>query len=616
MPAHDESGKGDFVGETTECPLLAVVPGAEPWPLRLQQRNGIRLSRGEVLQFGQRLFAIVAFDGRNDGYLCWECGRDGKFDITTLVCIDREKAHRAPRDLKARREVPTLPPLDHTGRILGTGGPLSRQAGQTNSSGALVRRCGGAEVQEFLAGSAPSSRSNTPMRRSQQAGSVPGSGTCTPKMGGGPQGSTAGSLDVPPPRGVGWSSSGSAPGTLPRDHSDRFERPPARFSTGVVISGSELTLARLTPERVKPCVLCVVIRALSATVRWSLLQLRNAAIGMPVAEVPPSPDLLWGRMNSGGSPEEWRLTSDGKWVRVNRDEWEDDAESMSSRAQTSTAHTHRGNADKSDCGAIVPYSPSNNSVEGKSLQITIPIVKPPGWQEVLPLVHAMPVTFDEKGVKEAMTVKTSKWGTFVDRQRHQLEKEIKDLRHRIAASAAAKAVAKAMAARSGEEPEPEIGDSEEPMCEDDIAELEQVVERMADWKDLSRYSGKSISMASTCRGNEMKIHVMAFAERDDGTGVDFMRLAYKKSVEVRPNAGVNQGILHQLGQTLRAAAGFLAPSGDQSEDSSDKGRQQKWVELLQQPDVAKFAIALAFKDALEDDGIRLSFSEARFDHAR
>merc|ERR1719461_220655 len=73
------------------------------------------------------------------------------------------------------------------------------------------------------------------------------------------------------------------------------------------------------------------------------------------------------------------------------------------------------------------------------------------------------------------------------------------------------------------------------MCGEDIGELEQMVDRMEDWKDLTRYAGKSIGMASTRRGNEMQIHVMAFAEREDSTGVDFMRLSYKKSVEVCAN---------------------------------------------------------------------------------
>jgi hypothetical protein len=230
-------------------------------------------------------------------------------------------------------------------------------------------------------------------------------------------------------------------------------------------------------------------------------------------------------------------------------------------------------------------------------QIHIPIVKPPGWQEVQPLVHQMPVTFDERGIKETLTVKTHRWSHFVDRQKARLLREIDEMK------------------RSGggwDGPEEE-DDGDDPLSDgengafpsstrQDVRELEHMVERMEDWKDLSCYSGKSISMASTQRGNEMKIHVLAFAEREDGLGVDFMWLDYRKSAEVRTERQRAPG---GMLRAARAVLPFLRePLGAAAEE-----RERQWVDLLRRPDVAKFAIALAFKNALSSDGVHLEFCD-------
>merc|ERR1712183_590843 len=113
------------------------------------------------------------------------------------------------------------------------------------------------------------------------------------------------------------------------------------------------------------------------------------------------------------------------------------------------------------------------------------------------------------------------WSSFVERQKAKLEKEIRQAREALQAI---NAVGTDLGADAG-------AGAPRPQSEEDVAELERTVERMDDWKDLTRYSGKSVSMATARRGNEMKIHVMAFAEREDGAGVDFMRLSYRKSVE-------------------------------------------------------------------------------------
>jgi len=239
----------------------------------------------------------------------------------------------------------------------------------------------------------------------------------------------------------------------------------------------------------------------------------------------------------------------------------------------------------------------------EDLQITIPIVRPPGWHEVQPLFDGKAVTFDERGLKETMTVKASRWSSFVDRQRNKLEREVHEARGTLREQAKARS--------------PEVCPDDHHL-EDDITELEQLIERMDDWKDLSRYSGKSISMASTRRGNEMKIHVVAFAEREDGIGVDFMRLCYRKSVEVRSRPGQARaaapavpsalgGSISAFGGSLRSLLPFLP--WPQDEDA----RQEQFIQLLQRPDVAKFTIALAFRNALENDGVHFQFCDARLD---
>eukprot|EP00928_Gymnodinium_smaydae_P008926 TRINITY_DN13295_c0_g1_i1.p1 TRINITY_DN13295_c0_g1~~TRINITY_DN13295_c0_g1_i1.p1 ORF type:complete len:250 (-),score=62.57 TRINITY_DN13295_c0_g1_i1:100-849(-) len=244
----------------------------------------------------------------------------------------------------------------------------------------------------------------------------------------------------------------------------------------------------------------------------------------------------------------------------------------------------------------------------------------------------MPVTFDERGVKETMTVKPSRWSAFVDRQRAKLIKEINDLRaernaRRVAAAEPAEAAAeeepqrrRAFAASATHEMErdrSEDGDSdavteaeeEEEVIDDtndeaEELELEKMTETMEDWKDLSRYSGKSVSMGTTHRGNEMRIHVVAFAEREDGGGIDFVRLSYRKSVEVRRCPG---------DQRLSLLRRLVLPFSPCSEGDSSAMDDARWVHLLRRPDIAKFTIALAFRDALEEDGLHLRFCESGLD---
>jgi hypothetical protein len=220
------------------------------------------------------------------------------------------------------------------------------------------------------------------------------------------------------------------------------------------------------------------------------------------------------------------------------------------RIVTSIAATSATPDSRTKCG---------RSVSGvfEDLRITVPIVKPPRWTEVERHLQHIPVHFDERGLKETMTVKPHRWNAFVMRQRAKLQAKLQN------------------AIASGK------------VKDDDVRELQSIVDRMVDWQDLAKYSGKNISMSSTRQGNEMRIHVMAFAERDDGQGVDFMRLEYKKSVDV--------------------------VTGDAE---TAKTVESRWIQLMQQPDIAKFTIALAFRQALETEGIDLEFCDAEVELGR
>lgn len=238
----------------------------------------------------------------------------------------------------------------------------------------------------------------------------------------------------------------------------------------------------------------------------------------------------------------------------------------------------------------------------EDLQITIPIIKPSVWKELEPIMHRMPVTFDERGTKECMTVRKGRWNSFVEKQKAKILKDIKEIRDAMELRSDINALQEANGTvdELGETPserrerEQDIAQS----AEGDIAELQQLYESMDDWKDLLHYSGKSISMCSTRKGNEMKIHVVAFSDREDGGGVDFMRLSYKKSVAVRDRA--HEALRNAYG--VRALMPFMRTTEEvQLED--------RWVQLLQQPDVGKFAIALAFKQALANDGVHLQFCD-------
>merc|ERR1719507_1417812 len=100
---------------------MTVAPDLPPpaaWPFKLEQKQGLRLRRGDVFVLDGRRQAVVGFDGRDEAYLCWREDSGGCFDTTQYFCVDRARAHSAPCDIEAQgAAVPLLPALDHTGRV-------------------------------------------------------------------------------------------------------------------------------------------------------------------------------------------------------------------------------------------------------------------------------------------------------------------------------------------------------------------------------------------------------------------------------------------------------------------------------------------------------------------
>jgi len=218
------------------------------------------------------------------------------------------------------------------------------------------------------------------------------------------------------------------------------------------------------------------------------------------------------------------------------------------------------------------------------VHITVPILRPMTWQDVEPFLKNRALTFDERGIKETMTVEADRWSMFVERQRKRLRQELVSARrhrHRDA-----------LLARGN-------------VMEDDLVELEMLLERMEDWKDLRRYAGKSIGMAAARCGAEMHLLVLAFEQRADCAGIDFVRLAYRKSVEVRNQQPLLAGRPSSAAWALINAMipCLMAPA------SITEKQLEQWVELLQRPDVAKFVIALFFRSALASDGVHFEFCD-------
>lgn len=545
----------------------------EPWPLKLRYHLDLRLERGEVLVIGGTLQAVVGFDGRNEVYLCWPGTPEGGFDTSAITRVERWRAHGAERYQGGRAAVPPLPPVDHTGRLA----PLQQDDDAHHLGFAPPRSLAGVRR----------------LADEKKLGAEP----CP----------TYSVYALTPPM---------SPKSAIHSRSLRADSLAAGEEVGWDSPHRALKDALGAPSRSG----CAHLRAAGVLCRLNVvasLRTLRSALGLfltrlAVALAPPPPEYAPREAGRGGSVEA-SVAASGSATPASRSQFLAPAEALAvpealereAAAGSVMAPCIKSRNSMASSRGPTPQRarPSRGRQLGscervfEDLRITVPIVKPPGWREVQPLVMRMPVTFDERGTKETMTVKSANWERFVDRQKSKIQNEILEAMENAAKEAAS--VPEAAAADAG------AGGPSRSKPQEDLAELEEMINCMDDWKDLSRYSGKSVSMATTLKGNEMRIHVMAFAEREDGAGVDFMRLSYKKSVEVRSSS--RKDLADTIASALRRALPFLAPAEGSPE------AEEQCIRLLQRPDVAKYTIALAFRDALEDDGIRIAFSEARMD---
>merc|ERR1711920_531071 len=92
-------------------------------------------------------------------------------------------------------------------------------------------------------------------------------------------------------------------------------------------------------------------------------------------------------------------------------------------------------------------------------------------------------------------------------------------------------------------------------------------------------------------------------EREEG--VEFMRLSCTKSASVCKASLAEQTSQNPaLEEAIRSVLPPPPPGKDACEEACSF-----CVRLLQQPDVAKYAISLAFRGALESDGVHLHFCD-------
>jgi len=488
------------------------------WPHNLQRKHNLQLERGATFVLDEVEYAVIGFDGRDEGYICWRRAADGAFDTTecaTIECTRLAKAQFGPPCMgrapgrsssgPSRAGLPPLPKLDHTGRIAGTGSSRSSTPARALSRATAVL-------------TSPQKKTATPRRTQAVRPPFPAlpppfsavTGTATP------------SAKKPHPEPVerfGRTSELISSDGQARQVDDTDQSPPR---------GPVPHANRDEPDR--DCLTCAVCRLVtgSLTGALSVLVTRMARLRCMLAN-PALQDC------PGGAAAVVKVPG---------------------------------------------HEPCESSIF-ESLRINIPVVRPHCWSEVRPIVECGVVAFDESDWKEIMTVRYSRWASFVDRQREGIERELGDLRRGSGGS----------------------GDSTSSSIEDGTTDLERLLASMGDWKDVSRFSGRSVSMASTQRGSEMRLHVVAFVERADESGIDFMRISYRKMVEVPRRAD------------------FAAERRDVSADHSPLSGGQPglicmgdpWghkVQLLRRPDVARFAIALAFREALARDGLHLDICDA------
>eukprot|EP00929_Paragymnodinium_shiwhaense_P032070 TRINITY_DN17850_c0_g2_i2.p1 TRINITY_DN17850_c0_g2~~TRINITY_DN17850_c0_g2_i2.p1 ORF type:complete len:611 (-),score=121.95 TRINITY_DN17850_c0_g2_i2:172-1950(-) len=548
------------------------------WPGNLKQKQNLQRHRGDIFEYRGTTYAVVGFDGRHEGYVCWPLERsrlgasgrsthddDSVWNTQQTTLVAREKAHHDavtlhPATLPA---LPALPALDHTGRL------ESQQMKKSRVS--------------------RGSPQESPVMLEQERAIVAvGDSTAVS--------STA--LAYPPLSTYYGSGVRS-----PRTPEPEYDTPEATPELQPV--GSRTPEEPVDPhdeQETRHCV-CGVLKALGPTLRaatstlffifqsW-LLRVEMKDTRVRSGSQRPS--------TTGSSPQ-----SPCRTLSI--------MDAGSGSACKTLALTPRRMDVPSAPHALMDAERQKNDALA-DMNVTIPILKPPGWQEVQALAHRMPVTFDERGTKEMMTVKPRRWDDFVDKQKAKLLKEIDELlaeRAELAGQDQQMSESSKERAECAEDSDDDCSDSsgaeDDPLetdelrtLDEDIAELQRIADSMDDWKDLAKYSGRTISMASTQRGNEMKIHVMAFAEREDGRGVDFVRLSYKKSVSVRRDLS-----LPGVPVALRSLLPACIPGSS--------AKEERWIQLLQQPDIAKFTIALVFRSALANEGIHLQFCDSNLD---
>lgn len=602
----------------------------EHWPYSIDQKQNLALARGDVFLIKSVRYAVVGYNGRELAYICWRADPGHRFDIARYELVERNKAHSCPCDPAARMLVPPLPPLDCRGRPAGdttVGSPQSSQRCSRTTSPATSPKVMSSPPDARCASlhrSRPPlpSAETPPQLRSQDAR---WSGTL---------------LTSPRQPELGPLTAAEVVKDL------KFEHGPESCRT---VGPSSTSLQRdvaVADEQL--CVLSSVCRSLFASVgrRLQLVSTRLlSAAQQPQCSCPQlactrvfgAPSEQGGGASSGSTaarvsaeeavanpvgaaaqglhitipivrPACWREVQhllEGQCATFDERGWK---ETMAVRPERWCLFVDRQRARlqreldairaaEGTSAAPVPPCPALPEPVAAKLR---PSLGRAGDEEA-----ALPRSLPRTPSRPPLTSPAAPGGSAAGRRAgpprpwppqpdleqldftstpHRWPPESTITPPRLRGGAQEFENAASMALRGSFS------------HEDEFVDIEHMVSRMEDWKDLRRYAGRAISMVPTQRAHEMRIHVTAFAQQADGGDIDFVQVSYRKAVVLRAGAPRPRFGLAELVPFLDSQVVADTP-------------EELWEHLAKQPDVAKFAIALVFRKALACDGIHLIFCD-------
>lgn len=392
---------------------------ADCWPHNLRLKQGLQLDRGQLIWFGGVRHAVVGFDGRNMAYMCWreaESANGGAaFDSSHLVLVDQQRAQIAPKDAGTQKHLPPLPSLNHRGRLTSE---------STAASKTWVQNSAGDADRTLLLNGA-----------STRARSAPIGASCAPesKTGGLEKKACALQMETPPPVlrinsavSTGLPSPSSLTSRFCNDSPDTAASPSLPTSPASPAGcrlGKKLHAQHATPE---PCLSNIpsdtVVNVAEVGPHTPKSGMSNPADELESAALLPQSDgqrVCLTLANFSTSLRYILRCIGPRFLRCrvrNRN--------FSQQGQPSL------NVRRSQSEPIHQRASGNLDRPPRRVQVTLPIIRPPCWKEVLQIIRNELVQFDEEDWKESKTVDLSHWSSFVDQTAARWQKHIFKMRRR------------------------------------------------------------------------------------------------------------------------------------------------------------------------------------------